>query len=118
MDKDRARTRLSGCYVTLPTMFRDQDLELDLPAIRRHVRFLIDGGIKEGTGVLLAGGAAGDFSTLTFDERVRVAEAAVVEAGEQIAVVMGAQTTSTRELVQLVRCGVPGVAEIENKWNG
>ena len=103
MDKDRARTRLSGCYVTLPTMFRDKDLELDLPAIRRHVRFLIDGGIKEGTGVLLAGGAAGDFSTLTFDERVRVAEAAVAEAGDQIAVVMGAQTTSTRELVQLAR---------------
>ena len=38
--------RLQGCYVTLPTMFRDDaELSVDLNAMRRHVRFLIDGGI-------------------------------------------------------------------------
>ena len=26
MDRERARNRLSGCYVTVPTMFRDEDL--------------------------------------------------------------------------------------------
>ena len=103
MDKEMARIRLSGCYVTVPTMFRDEDLELDLPAMRRHVRFLIDGGINESTGVLLAGGAAGDFSTLSFDERLQVAETVIQEANGRIAVVMGAQTTSTRELVELAR---------------
>ncbi len=101
MDGDTARSRLCGCYVTIPTMFCDEDLSVDLAAIRRHVRFLIDGGITTGTGVLLAGGAAGDFSTLTFDERVQVAEAIVAEADGRVPVVMGAQTTSTRELVQL-----------------
>jgi len=50
-----ARGRLCGCYVTIPTMFRDADLAVDLPAIRRHVRFLVEGGITTGTGVLLAG---------------------------------------------------------------
>ena len=55
------RKRLQGCYVTLPTMFRDDaELSVDLDAMRRHVRFLVDGGITTGTGVLLAGGAAGD----------------------------------------------------------
>ena len=44
MDRDRARKRLTGCYVTIPTMFRDSDLSLDLPAIRKHVHFLIEGG--------------------------------------------------------------------------
>jgi dihydrodipicolinate synthase/N-acetylneuraminate lyase len=53
--------------------------------------------------VLLAGGAAGDFSTLTFAERVQVAGAVVAEAQGRIPVVMGAQTTSTRELVELAR---------------
>jgi dihydrodipicolinate synthase/N-acetylneuraminate lyase len=101
MERQTARHRLCGCYVTIPTMFRDEDLEIDLPAIRRHTRFLIDGGIVTGTGVLLAGGAAGDFSTMTFDERVRVAEAVVEEANGRVPIVMGAQTTSTRELVQL-----------------
>src|SRR3954471_23022482 len=103
MDRDRARKRLTGCYVTIPTMFRDEDLSVDLPAIRKHARFLIDGGITTGTGVLLAGGAAGDFSIMTFDERVQVAEAVVDEAAGRVPVVMGGQTTSTLELVRLVQ---------------
>ena len=103
MDRETRRSRLVGCYVTAPTMFRDDDLELDLPALRRHVRFLVGGGVRVGTGVILAGGAAGDFSTMTFDERVRVAEAVVQEADGKVPVVMGAQTTSTRELVRLAK---------------
>ncbi len=103
MDTDTALSRLCGCYVTLPTMFRDDDLTVDLGAIRHHVGFLVERGIRAGTGVLLAGGGAGDFSTLTFDERVRVAEAVVEEAGGRVPVVVGAQTTSTRELVELAR---------------
>jgi dihydrodipicolinate synthase/N-acetylneuraminate lyase len=95
------RERLCGCYVTIPTAFRDPDLELDLPAIQRHVRFLVDHGITTGTGVLLAGGAAGDFSTMTFEERTDVARAVVDAAAGRVPVVMGAQTTSTRELVRL-----------------
>ena len=71
MDRERLRDRLTGCYVTVPTMFRDGNLDLDLPAMRRHVDFLLAGGIGEGTGVLLAGGAAGDFSTLSFEERLQ-----------------------------------------------
>jgi dihydrodipicolinate synthase/N-acetylneuraminate lyase len=69
MDASLRRQRMTGCYVTIPTMFRDDaDLSVDLDAIGQHVRFLIDGGLRTGTGVLLAAGAAGDFSTLTFDE--------------------------------------------------
>jgi dihydrodipicolinate synthase/N-acetylneuraminate lyase len=60
-------------------------------------------GIDGENGVLLSGGAAGDFSTMTFEERLRVAEAIVEEAGGRVPVAMGAQTTSTRELVALAR---------------
>ncbi len=45
MDRETLRDRLCGCYVTIPTMFRDDDLELDLPAVRRHVRLLIQFGV-------------------------------------------------------------------------
>jgi dihydrodipicolinate synthase/N-acetylneuraminate lyase len=103
MNNALARSRLTGCYVTIPTLFHDDDLSLNLEAIRRHVRFVIDGGIVTGTGVLLAGGAAGDFSTLSFDERLLVAQAVVEAAQGQIPVVVGAQSTSTLELTRLAR---------------
>jgi dihydrodipicolinate synthase/N-acetylneuraminate lyase len=104
MDAEIARERLVGCYTTIPTMFRDDaDLSVDLDAIRRHVRFLIDGGLTTGNAVLLAGGAAGDFSTLTFDERCAVVEAVIDEAAGRVPIAMGGQTTSTAELIRLVK---------------
>ncbi len=103
MDLARAKQRLRGCYITVPTMFRDPDLELDLGATRRNVRFLLEHGIDATYGTLLAGGAAGDFSTMTFDERVAAAEAVVEEADGRLPVAMGVQTTSTLELKRLAR---------------
>ena len=103
MDFAEHRRRLCGCYTTIPTLFHDRDLELNLPSLKRHVEFLIQGGIREGTGVLLAGGAAGDFSTMSFEERVQVAEAVIEAAAGRVPVAMGAQTTNTRELVALAR---------------
>ena len=103
MDVERGRRRLGGCYITIPTMFRDPDLELDLPAIRRHVGWLMERGIDARYGTFLAGGAAGDFSTMTFDERVEVAATVVEAADGRVPVAMGAQTTSTMELRRLAK---------------
>lgn len=103
MDREKLKKSLEGCYITVPTMFRDPDLEVDTGAIRRHVKFLLSRGINAENAVLLAGGAAGDFSTMTFDERKIVAEAVVAEANGRVPVAMGAQTTSTRELVRLAK---------------
>ena len=111
-DNARLRDRLQGCYVTVPTLFRDDDeLSVDLDAMRKHVSFLVDGGITTGNGVLLACGAAGDFSTVTFDERVAVTAAVVEEAAGRVPVVMGGQTTSTQELVRLARAAADIGAE-------
>lgn len=103
MNFQLARTRLCGCYVTVPTLFQDEDLDVNLAGIRRHVRFLLGGGLQTGNAVLLAGGAAGGFSTLSIDERTQVAAAVIEEADGRIPVAMGAQTTSTRELAALAR---------------
>jgi len=103
MDREKLKKSLEGCYITVPTMFRDPELEVDTAAIRRHVKFLLSRGINAENAVLLAGGAAGDFSTMTFDERRSVAEAVVAEAAGTVPVAMGAQTTSTRELQRLAK---------------
>ncbi len=101
MDPETARRHLTGCYVTVPTPFRDSDLEVDHEALERHVRFLVAEGIARGSGILLACGAAGDFSTLSFDERLDVTRTVISAAGGRVPVAMGAQTSSTRELVAL-----------------
>ena len=104
MDFDNARQRLCGCYVTVPTLFHDDDeLSLNLEGIGRHVSFLLAGGLESGNAVFLAGGAAGDFSTMTFEERVAVAGTVVEAVAGRAPVAMGAQTTSTSELRRLAR---------------
>jgi 4-hydroxy-tetrahydrodipicolinate synthase len=101
---DVLKKKLEGCYVTVPTPFRDvEELPIDEAALRTYVRFLIDGGLQADNAVFLAGGAAGDFSTMSFDERIRVAEIVVTEVAGRVPVAMGAQTTSTLELVRLAK---------------
>ena len=112
MDAALSRRRLEGLYVTIPTMFHDDaEFSVDHDFIGRHVQFLIDGGVVTGKGVVLAGGAAGDFMTMTFDERVAVAKTVVKAAAGRVPVVMGGQTTSTLELVRLARAAVSVGAE-------
>ena len=111
MDREQARQRLCGCYVTLPTLFRDDDLAVDLPAMRRHVDFVIDGGVQSGRGVLLVGGAAGDFSTMSFDERIAATTGVVEQAAGRVPIVMGAMTPSTAELIQLAKAAERAGAE-------
>jgi len=89
--------------VTIPTIFQEGSLEVDVPAIRAHVRFLLTGGLCAENAVFLSSGAAGDFSTMTFEERVLVAETIVDEVAGRVPVVVGVQTTSTRELVRLAQ---------------
>jgi len=51
---------------------------------------------------LLAGGAVGDFSTMSFNERMQMTWTVIEEAGD-IPAAVGAQTTSVLELQQLSR---------------
>ena len=96
------KKNLEGCYVTVPTPFLDsQNLPINESALRKYVRFLIDNGLSGSYATFLAGGAAGDFSTMTFDERVKVSEIVIDEVGNSAPVAMGAQTSSTIELLKL-----------------
>ncbi|MDH3580809.1 MAG: dihydrodipicolinate synthase family protein [Hyphomicrobiales bacterium] len=104
MSPDQLKESLAGCYVTIPTPFHDAaDLPVNEDALRSYVRFLIDAGLAADYATFLAGGAAGDFSTMSFDERISVASIVIDEVDGRVPVAMGAQTTSTRELVRLAR---------------
>jgi len=109
-----ARARLSGCLIAVPTLFRDDDLELNLPGMRRHIRFLLEGGVRQGNAVLLVCGGAGDFTTLSVEERLRVAETVLDEAGGKVSVILGAQSTNLREVTALARAAARmGIAALQ-----
>jgi dihydrodipicolinate synthase/N-acetylneuraminate lyase len=102
MDYSQLKKDLEGLYITIPTLFNDPDMTINEDGIRQHISFLRNNGINRQNAVLLAGGAAGDFSTMSFEERVRVAGIVKKAAGD-IPVAMGAQTTSTIELQRLAQ---------------
>jgi len=102
MKNQQLQKNLEGCYVTVPTPFSDSpDFPINESALRSYINFLIDGGLSANSAVFLAGGAAGDFSTMTLQERIRVAEIVISEVAGRVPVAMGAQSTSTLELVQI-----------------
>ncbi len=102
MNPEVMKSRLAGCYVTIPTPFEDRaGFPVNHAALRSYVKFLLQGGLTTGYATLLAGGAAGDFSTMTFDERIRVAETVVDESNGRVPLAFGGQSTSTLELVRL-----------------
>ncbi len=97
------RKLLEGCYITLPTMFSDPALEVDPGATRKVVRSILDRGMDSKHGTLLVGGAAGDFATLTLDERLGLIDAILEEVNGAMPVAVGGQSTSTREVVALAK---------------
>lgn len=103
MDREQAIRRISGCYIPMPTLFTDGSLEVNLAGMRRHARHLVDGGVKEGNGVLLVCGGAGEFASLSTDERLKVLDAVLAEVGGRVGVVLGVQGTIQSDVLALVR---------------
>ena len=102
MDRQAMIRRLGGCYLAVPTLFDDQ-LALNVDGMLRHVEFMLAGGLREGNAVLLVNGAAGEFPVLSLEERRQTAETVVRAVGGEIAVIVGAQATSTRDACEIAR---------------
>lgn len=102
MDAEEARKRLKGPFVPLMTPFK-HNLELDLEGFRSNVRFLLKSGISNIQGVLMGAVAAGEFPTMTMEERKAVAEALAEEARGKVPLVIAAQHTDPRKVIELCR---------------
>ena len=97
-------------FVALVTCFDDNEA-IDYAAVRKQVRRQVNAGNN-----LLVCGTNGDFTSLTFQEKVRVCAEVVEEAGGQVKVFANAGTPSTYETVllskELVAVGVDALAVI------
>ena len=102
MNITEVKQTLRGPMIPVITNYHD-DLSVNYDAIRENVRYVVDRGIVRGSGVLLAAGAGGDFPMLTLDERKQVAKAIVDAADGKVPVVVGAQDTNVRVMIEMAR---------------
>ncbi|MEX2532040.1 MAG: 4-hydroxy-tetrahydrodipicolinate synthase [Gemmatimonadota bacterium] len=78
------------------------DGAVDYPGMRRHARWLADGGVD----VIMPCGTTGEGATLEPEEQRRVIAACLEEVGDEIPVVAGAGTNATNHALALVRAAV------------
>ncbi|HUC93277.1 MAG TPA: 4-hydroxy-tetrahydrodipicolinate synthase [Paenibacillus sp.] len=88
----------TGIIPAMVTPFNEQE-ELNEPALRSMTRRLVNAGVHG----LFCLGTNGEFFNLSFEEKARIADILVEEAGGRIPVYAGAGCSSTRETVALAR---------------
>lgn len=97
-------------FVALVTCF-DQNEAIDYKAVRAQARRQMDAGNN-----IMAAGTNGDFTALTFEEKVKLTEEIVDEVGGRAKVIVNAGMPATYETVLLARefdrIGVDGIAVI------
>ena len=102
MDVMTAKRTFQGPMVSVATPFT-ASFDLDLDALRRNLRHMIDHGVKAGQGVLLVAAAGGEFPMLSTEERKEVMRVSVETAKGEVPVAASIQTNATREAVDLAR---------------
>ena len=100
MNIDKVKKKIRGPMIPVITSL-NKDLSIDTSAIKEEVNFLIEHGIKEGQGVLLAAGAGGDFNMLSLDERKLVCRTIVEASEDRIPVLVGAQDTNVNNMISM-----------------
>lgn len=102
MNVAEAKQLIRGPMIAVATPFKE-NLDLDTDALRHNVRLMIDRGIVKGRGVLLVGGAGGEFPALNRQERMEVMRVAVEAAQGQVPVFTSTQHSDIRETLVLAR---------------
>lgn len=85
-----------GVMPAMTTAF-DEHLQVDHPAVARHVRWLVDDGCVG----IVALGSLGEGATMTVDEKLAVLSTCVQAVGDRVPVVAGIASLSTAEAVSL-----------------
>jgi dihydrodipicolinate synthase/N-acetylneuraminate lyase len=101
MEIDEVKQVLRGPMIPVITNLQN-DLSVDHGAIRENVGYVVERGIRRGRGVLLAGGAGGDFPMLSLEERKQVAKT-IVESAADTPVLVGAQDTNLETCIAMAR---------------
>lgn len=88
-----------GVIPAIPTPFTEDGSEVDVEALRRIVRHVVDGGVH---GIMTTGGT-GEFPHLSREERRLVIEVIVSEAAGSVTIFAGTSACATWEAIELTR---------------
>ena len=110
------RTPWTGCGTALVTPFT-RDGAVDEAGVKRLARRQIDAGIH----FLVPCGTTGESPTLSEDERVRIVELVVEEAGGSVPVLAGAGGYDTKEVIhtasRMKQAGAQGLLSVTPYYN-
>ena len=102
MELDEIRAKLRGIYTIVVTPM-EADFRVDLKRLYEHTRFLVEGGIREGTGVLVPVGAGGEGYHLTVEENLDAVRTVIEAAKGEVPVFPGCTLPSTLAACDLCR---------------
>lgn len=100
MNHQEAQATLAGAMVSVVTPTTD-DVELDLDAYRRNLRFMVDHGAVAGNAVFLVAAAGGEFPMLSVAQRKQLMKVAAETVDGQVPIATSIQSNSTREAIEL-----------------
>ena len=88
----------TGVYPAVTTKFQENG-ELDVPEFLRNIEYQVSAGID---GVVI-GGSLGESSTLTHEERLKLAKATLDSVGDKIDVILNVAEGATQNAIKLVQ---------------
>ncbi|UQZ91189.1 4-hydroxy-tetrahydrodipicolinate synthase [Deltaproteobacteria bacterium Smac51] len=107
--------KFRGVVTAIVTPFKNGEVDED--ALRKHIRFQIEGGVQG----LVPCGTTGESPTLSHEEHNRVVAITVEEAAGKVAVLAGAGSNSTREAIALAvhakKVGADGLLMVTPYYN-
>ncbi|MCD6238686.1 MAG: dihydrodipicolinate synthase family protein [Thermotogae bacterium] len=100
MNPGELKEKIRGVIVVMTTPFKS-NFELDEEGLRKQTRFLIESGIRNGSGVLVPTGSTGECPGLTDEERKTIVRIVKEEAKNEVPVIAGCNHTDTRTVIKL-----------------
>ena len=98
--REEAKARWRGVLIPLVTPFQENG-DLDLPALRENVTWIIEQGAELGNTILLAGGSGGDFTAMNLEERKQVITTVAEAADGRLPIIAGGQSCDIRECIAI-----------------
>lgn len=91
---------IKGVITVMVTPFKE-NYEVDVDGIKKLTRFLIENGIKKGTGVIIPTASIGECPMLTDEERKEIFRTVKKEAGDDAIIIGGCMHTDTQTVIKL-----------------